>query len=128
MLVAVYGSLRKTLSNHRILDDAKYLGNYESEPIFSMFDVGQYPAIKEQGNTSIVLEIYRIDEKILKSLDTLEGYDSEEPDSCYYVRTSIETPFGEAFIYTFPHDTSYYKQVQNGDWTEYITTKEFTNV
>lgn len=128
MLVAVYGSLRKSLSNHRVLDGAKYLGNYESEPIFSMFDVGMYPAIKESGNTSIILEIYRIDENILKRLDILEGYDPEDPDSCYYVRTTINTPFGESFIYTFPHDTSYYKQVQNGDWTEYITTKEFTNV
>ena len=128
MLVAVYGSLRKTLSNHRVLDGAKYMGNYESEPIFSMYDVGAYPAIKENGNTSIILEIYRITDDILARLDTLEGFDVDEPDSCYYVRTVIETPFGEAYIYTFPHSTDSYKQVQNGDWTEYTTTKEFINV
>jgi len=39
ILVAVYGSLRQNMGNHRLLENANYLGEFKTEPVFSLYSL-----------------------------------------------------------------------------------------
>jgi gamma-glutamylcyclotransferase (GGCT)/AIG2-like uncharacterized protein YtfP len=123
MLIAVYGSLRKGLYNHVLIEKSTYVGKFDTLPEYNLYDLGSYPALTKDGNTSIVVEVYRVNEKTLVDVDRLEGYRKDNLGSCHYVREKIDTPFGEAYIYVFPHSVSGYVKVTSGDWEDHINEK-----
>lgn len=124
--VVVYGSLLEGLGNHPLLQrhGARKLGTFKTKPEFTMVSLGGFPGVTREGNTSITVEVYEVDDACLKDLNSLEGYRGEEQDN-FYDREEIETPFGKSFIYTYNHirPTSAKSQVENGDWKEYIHQK-----
>ena len=121
MKVAVYGTLRKKGHNHTKLIQSTYLGKYTSEPIYSMYSIGDmFPALKLKGNTSIVFEVYEIDMKTLKELDVLEGYKGQKHTNNHYNRRVIVTPYGRAMLYTYNRNiTKVNDLIEEGDWIEY---------
>lgn len=125
MLIAVYGSLRKGLSNHKVIENTKYIGQYETKPIYNMYSLNAFPGITEGGNTSIVMEVYRVNKEELQRVDNLEGYDSSSNDNDFYKRVVIKTPYGAAFTYLFEGDVEGLSKVKDGDWTKY---KKFNNL
>ena len=94
-LVAVYGSLRKKQSNYEYhLSNSTYKGTFTTEPEYTMHSLSYYPGLKLNGNTSIVMEVYEVDEKTLTNLNRLEGYHPKE------------------------------NIIINGDWIEYLNYKK----
>lgn len=107
MLIAVYGTLKKGESNHRILGDSAFIGSGYTPYSYYMLNLGYYPAII-QGNHSIHCEVYEISSLTLAALDRLEGHpnyykrevvkilldDSEEPISAeiYVLQHKIARP------------------------------------
>lgn len=123
-LVAVYGSLRKGLHNHRpYLGEATFLGTFNTEPEFSLYSLGSYPGLKQNGNTSIVMEVYEVTEPEAKSIDYLEGY-SENSRNTFYDKIKINTPYGEASTYIFVPDVSGKDFVESGDWYDFKTNRD----
>jgi gamma-glutamylcyclotransferase (GGCT)/AIG2-like uncharacterized protein YtfP len=115
MLVAVYGSLRKTLGNHYLLSEAQYLGTTTTTG-FTMFSLGGFPYILPSNNeTPIVIEVYKVTSEEFDRLDRLEGYPR------FYDRKVISTEFGDAWIY-FIDEHKDVPEVPHGDWLQY--TKE----
>jgi gamma-glutamylcyclotransferase (GGCT)/AIG2-like uncharacterized protein YtfP len=125
-LVAVYGSLREGMHNNGMLGKSEYIGSFNSEPSYTMFSVNdQYPAVINEGSTSILLEVYKTNPEVQKKLNFLEGYhDSKDTKHNYYNRETIETPYGDAYIYYFNNDTSNCKMVESGDWSSWMAEKE----
>lgn len=79
--VAVYGTLKKGLSNHRLLAKSKFLGAGLTSMAYPMIQSGIPFLIDEAGKGSrITVEVYRVTAAELRSLDGLEGH----PD--WYVR------------------------------------------
>lgn len=76
MLVFCYGSLRKGFGNHGLLVDGKaiYKGDAFTDGHYTMLHLGGFPGIVPKGNTSIYGELYEVDDRLLKSLDRLEGH------------------------------------------------------
>lgn len=119
-LVAVYGSLREGMHNHRLLErgDAKLIGEFKTKPEYTMFSLGSFPGVSKKGKSSIVLEVYEVDDDTLENLDSLEGYRKNNPKESFYIREVIDTPFGESYIYL----TAQRKNtdiVESGDWKKY---------
>ena len=115
-LVAVYGSLRKKQSNYEYhLSNSTYKGTFTTEPEYTMHSLSYYPALKLNGNTSIVMEVYEVDEETLKNLNRLEGYCPGEK-STFYDRIEIDTPWGKAFTYIYVNELSKESIVESGDW------------
>ena len=113
-LVGVYGSLRKGLSNHYFLKSSEYLGQTTTQPEWSLYDLGAFPALVPTGNTAVVVEVYRVTPQTLAALDQLEDY----PE--WYQRQRLTTPYGECWIYYHPQQTEeHQKLVPTGDWTTY---------
>lgn len=117
-LLFVYGSLKKGFGNHSYyLKNANYVGTFETEPNYKMFSLGYYPGVIEDGNTSIRGELYQISEEELEHIDSLEGYDRQNPDNSLYKRKVIETPHGNAYIYILNRSLgSNYKEISTGVW------------
>ncbi len=123
-LVAVYGTLRKGMSNHSYhLSNAELVGEFETEPIYDMYSVhDMYPALKENGGTSIKCEVYKVNDEELESIDSLEGYYKGGKHNLYD-RKTITTPFGEAYIYVYSNTITNFQLVRSGDWKEYETSR-----
>ena len=123
-LVSVYGSLRFGMSNHQYyLSDSEYKGTFSTEPEYTLHSLQWYPGLKLNGNTSVVMEVYEVDEKTLTNLNRLEGYYPGEK-STFYDRIEINTPWGKAFTYIYVNELSKESIVESGDWVAY---KDFTN-
>lgn len=117
--IAVYGSLREGLHNHYLIEDSKFLGAFNSEPIFNLYTLGGFPGLKTEGNTSVVMEVYEVDDKTASRVDQLEGYNPNRKDNTFYDKIQIDTPFGEAGLYIYVDYISEDRLVKSGDWKEY---------
>lgn len=118
-LVACYGSLRKGLHNHNYhLENAEYLGDFKTNPEFTMYSLGSFPGIKMNGDTSLKMEVYRVTKLEGLRIDALEGY-SESSYASFYDRITIETPFGPAHTYIYMGNTDHCDKVESGDWKEF---------
>lgn len=132
ILVAVYGSLKQGFYNHKLLDNhnAKLLGE-ETIPYWLMLNIGYFPAIIPTMNVSdtILIEVYETNASALKSLDRLEGVESN-----HYERFKVNTKFGDAYIYVYhPRslDSLLYsrhaaKIMNDGVWTKEPKSIEWT--
>ena len=110
-LVAVYGTLRKGFSNHRLLSDAVFIGYDHTLPEWDMVSLGGFPALYKGGVTSVTIEVYEVTEAEFKDTDRLEGYPS------FYNRELIHTAYGQAWIYYIqgdPREGS--PKIKSGDW------------
>ena len=118
-LVACYGSLRRGMGNHQYyLSDSEYKGTFSTEPKYTLHSLQWYPGLKLNGNTSVVMEVYEVDEETLKNLNRLEGYYPGEK-STFYDRIEINTPWGKAFTYIYVNELSKESIVESGDWVAY---------
>lgn len=72
MLIAVYGTLKKGGSNHKLLGDSAFIGSGCTPYSYYMLDLGYFPAITP-GNHSIYCEVYDVSPTVLSLLDKLEG-------------------------------------------------------
>lgn len=127
--VVVYGSLRKGLHNHRLLETSKYLGEFESEPEFNLYSVGEsYPGLVPGGTTSVIMEVYEVDDEVAENVDTLEGYYGDEfPEDNFYNKVKMDTPYGEASSYHYNEDVSDLHLVESGDWVKYKKLSQLVN-
>lgn len=115
--VAVYGTLRKGNGNNMILTESKFLGSTKTLPKFEMFSLGGCPGIRE-GDTSLTIEVYEVNQCTLERLDRLEGYRGVGQPN-FYEREEVETEFGDALIYTL-RDDRFMDQaiISSGDWED----------
>lgn len=125
--VFVYGSLLSGLGNHGLLTGSAFIGKAITPPEFTMLDLGAFPGVVHtiEGGSTVIGEVYEVDDMTLRRLDHLEGYDSDDPKSGLYNRMQIPTEFGEAFIYTYNnmYGRSYIHPIENGDWRTYHDNK-----
>jgi gamma-glutamylcyclotransferase (GGCT)/AIG2-like uncharacterized protein YtfP len=118
-LLSVYGSLKKGFHNHPILRDAKFLGTHVTNPEFTMYSLGAYPAITRSGNTAIHVEIYEVDESTLRRVYRLESYSGVRDSSAnWYDTLDIDTPWGRAEMFYFKNSGHMTRErvVESGNW------------
>lgn len=108
--VFVYGTLLRGEVNHRLMEDAQLLGPHRTEPCYTLFTVGAYPALARGGRTAVVGEVYEVDEARLRQLDRLEDYPR------LYGRDLIPTPYGRAWVYLYRGPLRDRGVIRSGDW------------
>lgn len=89
----------------------------------TMFDIlGSFPGVVLNGETVISGEVheYSNPEKVVPSLDNLEGFNGDNNPNNLYNKEVIlvTTDEGEELcqVYTFARDTEKYKEVKTGVW------------
>ena len=74
-----------------------------------MVSLVDFPAVIIGGNTSIVGELYKINNETYLDIENLEGY------PILYERIEIPTKFGEATMYVM-EDPEDYEVIESGNW------------
>lgn len=116
--LAVYGTLKKGEHNDNFLKNSKFLGEFVTSPNFTMYNLGGFPAVVPEGNTSIHCEIYELNPLDKNGVYRLEGYTGIKNDERnFYDCIEIETHFGKAemFIFNFK-PTNYLSILKTGIW------------
>ena len=92
-LVAVYGTLKQGYGNHRIIEDAMFVGHAITRLEYPMIDNGYFPYLyQEEGGERVVVEVYEVTKDMLKKMDELEGVEYG-----HYYRTQVDVVFDDGF-------------------------------
>lgn len=120
-IIAVYGSLRKGLGNHRVLGDSKLLSTERVKIPWRMVSLSAYPGLVPSDKIEdIVVELYEVTESTYRGVECLEGYPS------FYQKALIPTSLGEVEVYVLERGYDDYPPVKSGDWVKYLTkTKDY---
>jgi len=124
MILAVYGTFRKGECRANVLDPLRKRGESQETEISGIKlyvpDHGSWPTAKATGNSDdkAVVELISVDldkEETRKLLDHLDRIECVA--SMLYERNYIETPLGEALIYTYCRSIDGYVEIT--DWLEW---------
>ena len=113
MKVFVYGTLMRGHGNNWLMQDAAFLGEAETNPEYTLYNLGHFPGMVEEGKTSIKGEVYDVSSWTLGWLDKLENV----PE--LYQRKKITLQNGEAVeTYIFPRKSlnAADLEIKSGDW------------
>jgi gamma-glutamylcyclotransferase (GGCT)/AIG2-like uncharacterized protein YtfP len=113
--VAVYGTLKRGMSNHDFLRGTQFIGETVLTCV-TLYDLGLFPAAKLEPSEGIEVGVYEIDDETLTVLDRLEGYRANAPETSFYYRHMIETPLCEAWIYVYCGGVEGYDPMRQGGW------------
>lgn len=111
-LVFVYGSLRCGERYAYLLVGERYLGAHRTEPGYTMFSLGDWPAIMPGGDAAVVGDVFSISRPKLERLDAFERL------PYLFVRRRIPTSYGEAWVYLFRHRPADALIIPSGDWRD----------
>ena len=100
--------------NHFLLNDglSTYIGPAITKRGFTLYDLGGFPGVVEEGNNAIMGEIYEISSLTLSRLDQLEGHPQ------FYRRKYIELQ-SEIQIEAYVLDLHFVQGcpiIKSGDW------------
>lgn len=109
--VFVYGTLLKGNCNHEhYLKDSRFVGDAVLKG-YSLYDLGEYPGIKKNGNDFVKGEVYIVDEDTLNKLNILEEVGVLY--SLVYESVEIEgNMIDNVGIYVYLHDVKEYNYVK----------------
>jgi gamma-glutamylcyclotransferase (GGCT)/AIG2-like uncharacterized protein YtfP len=115
MRLFVYGSLLSGECNHRVLGTSRLLGVRRTEPRYRLLSLGAFPALLSRGKTSVLGEVYEVDDATLAAVDRLEGHPH------LYRRTSVVLLGGESVQgYVLARvRRGTYPLIKSGDWREF---------
>ncbi len=115
--VFVYGSLLAGLHNHRLLHSARFVAPGETRPEYEMRSLGGFPGVLAGGSTTIVGEVYAVDDDTLRQLDRLEGHPH------FYKRTATVVRIAGAahwvWMYQLVEPRPEAPLVTSGNWRRY---------
>jgi len=69
-----YGSLKRGLSNHRLVAGQRYLGDATTIPAYRIVEIGRYGGMIRDDDSGLAVrgELWAVDEKCLAALDEFE--------------------------------------------------------
>lgn len=132
LLVGVYDCLRKGGRDNNVLNNAVLIGTYYTNPEYSLYQFKHenYCGLAHNGNHSIFIEVYEVNEKTLEEIDSYYDYDDFVPNNSFshsisdfnlYDRVTHKSPYGDIELYLM-NDCSNGELIINGDWIDHINT------
>ncbi|QFG05621.1 gamma-glutamyl cyclotransferase [Bacillus phage 031MP004] len=125
----VYGTLRHGFNNYAWALSGKVRQIRKASTIGTMYSLGGFPALVNKGENDIVGELMLVEpehyDKVLESLDMLEGYhkyDEDPKETSMYLRKEadvLDDLSGEtvkAWVYYWNRPTDRLPVIATGDW------------
>ncbi|MDP1932324.1 MAG: gamma-glutamylcyclotransferase family protein [Gammaproteobacteria bacterium] len=122
MLVAVYGTLKRGMSNHMLLDGAPYLGA-DTLKFITLYDLGEYPAALLEPSDGVMVEVFKVSSTQIDALDRFEECDVLNSDAGLYKRCSCQTHYGDAWIYIYNRPVNRVRRLDSGSWCPSLLPK-----
>ncbi len=119
-IVAVYGTLREGLTNHKLIAGCKRIGLGWLTG-FRMYNLGEYPGVIPTHDESgrIRVEWYDVPDDVLVELDRLEEFDPDAVQTSLYLRKRVFSPYGQGWIYIYNQPLSSAPYMEAGDWERF---------
>ena len=130
ILIGVYDDYRHDGCLNGVLNkiSCKLIGTYSTEPIYAMYDLndeGLNCAAQINGNNSIKVEVWEVNEVILDRIERSYNYYSDfEEYPQDYIKEKVLSPFGEILMYFINEIKPEDKIVISGDWIEHLNYKK----
>lgn len=120
ILFAVYGTLKRNKGNHARIqgNGVTFKGEFKTEPRFTMYSLGGFPAVCCNGSTAITTELYEVTNPyVIEGVFALERYTGKQnSDLNWYDVEHIDTPHGKASMFIFKNAPKTSPVVENGIW------------
>jgi len=126
--VFVYGTLRQGDCRSNVFDPHSQVADECFIDGFDMLHIGGFPGLVP-GCGRIRGEVYQIDERLLQTLDSIEGYYEEGDKNNLYNREIVDVFYDDggslvnadgeglrAYVYVFNRDSRDYDTIPSGDW------------
>lgn len=134
--VYVYGTLRKGLYNHYLLQDSMYIATKELDRLaytgkyMELINLGGFPGIilsnlvqedykRAKEAKPIIVECYLVNQQTMSRLDSLEGYRKNTPTEGMYNKVQINGKFN---IYTYNGGNNG-RIIECGDYIKFLNEK-----
>ena len=96
----------------------------------ALFDLGIYPAAIPATDARVWGEVHQMwdCESVLHSLDEIEGYSADEPDSSLYMRVETPVTFEDghvtfAWVYFYNAPLGRAERIESGDYLEHLRVR-----
>jgi gamma-glutamylcyclotransferase (GGCT)/AIG2-like uncharacterized protein YtfP len=96
----------------------------------SLFDLGIYPAAIPAHDTRVWGEVHQMLDRdaVLSSLDEIEGYSADEPDTSLYTRVETPVTFEDghvayAWVYFYNAPLGRAERIESGDYLEHLKVR-----
>jgi gamma-glutamylcyclotransferase (GGCT)/AIG2-like uncharacterized protein YtfP len=96
----------------------------------ALFDLGIYPAAIPASDSRVWGEVHRLadPDAVLHSLDELEGYSADEPDTSLYTRVETPVTFENghvdyAWVYFYNAPLGRAERIESGDYLEHLKVR-----
>jgi gamma-glutamylcyclotransferase (GGCT)/AIG2-like uncharacterized protein YtfP len=96
----------------------------------ALFDLGIYPAAIPAHDTRVWGEVHQMldAETVLATLDEIEGYSADEPDTSLYTRAQIPVTFDDggvdnAWVYFYNAPLGRAQRIESGDYLEHLKVR-----
>jgi gamma-glutamylcyclotransferase (GGCT)/AIG2-like uncharacterized protein YtfP len=96
----------------------------------ALFDLGLYPAAVPASDTRVWGEVHQIldTDSVLASLDEIEGYNAEEPESGLYIRVATPVTLDNgsvvmAWVYFYNAPLGRAERIESGNYREHLKIK-----
>jgi gamma-glutamylcyclotransferase (GGCT)/AIG2-like uncharacterized protein YtfP len=113
-LICVYGTLKKTYHNNRLLEGQTFVQDCVTAPHYRLYDCGWYPCLVEDNSKGYPVkgEIWQVDEGTLWNLDRLEGV------PYLYQRKAINLSNFDQPVeaYFYQNGTNQFRELVSGEW------------
>lgn len=109
----VYGTLKRGQRNHRLMREARYLGEAVTAPQYTLLNLGPFPGMITGGTTAVHGELYEVGPKLLARLDRHEGVPK------FYIREAVnldKTDKAESYFLIDPDRIAQGIIVETGFW------------
>lgn len=121
--IAFYGSLMRGFDAQQLLKVDSML-EYEEEGYITgtLYDLGNYPGLKLEGNHSVRCELYKVlDVEVIRTLDYYEHFLPSNFTASLYVRKLIDWQGwkNKIWIYEYNRPIQSEQIVEGGDWLTY---------
>ncbi|MDO8270811.1 MAG: gamma-glutamylcyclotransferase family protein [Gammaproteobacteria bacterium] len=115
MIVAVYGTLKRGMTNHQLLVDCRFVGE-DCLANIVLYELDEFPAARLEPSDGIQVEVYEVSQRVLAMLDKLEEVDHAMPEKGLYRRAQCATRFGVAWIYLYNGTVQGFPRLTTGGW------------
>jgi len=93
----------------------------------ALFDLGLYPAAIPAEDAQVWGEVHQMldSDIVLSTLDDIEGYSAEEPDSSLYTRVVTPVTFADgsvepAWVYFYNAPLGRAQRIESGNYRQYL--------
>jgi len=132
ILLFVYGTLMRGMSNNDLLADSKFIAEATAEHV-KLIDLGYFPGMIEGGSYDEVTgELWEVSEETLEQLDVLEGHPSHfvrsklvvhSEDNFFVVTRGYKAARAKKTELVCAYFYNGIKEIPLGDWRQFVERK-----